>query len=151
MNEKKRKLPEATHLRINRSTPLNFQRNPRQPPHPHNNSNQNPNPKPNIFLPIPNRRQHSPPFNLTLILQLTRIHALTLIPNPRAIIHPPVKLIKHHPLENISLVIDPVEGVVPKVVQDLGGDEEATDGHPEAVREGGYRERCDENWDQAGD
>ena len=91
-----------------------------------NDSNQYANPKPNILFPIPEPCQHPSPLQHALILQSTGLHALTLILNPHAIVLPPVKLIEHDNLEDITLVIDPVEGVVHKVVQHLRGEEEAT-------------------------
>lgn len=54
-------------------------------------------------------------------------------------------------IDYVPSLIDPVEGVVLKVVQYFRGDKEAADRHLVDAVEGGHRERWDKDGDQAGD
>lgn len=72
---------------------------------------------------------------------------MTPLPAP---IHALRKLIHHHPLEHIRLVVDVRERVVPEGVEDGVGDEEAADAHPEAVGEGDDGEGDDEVGEEGG-
>ena len=58
-----------------------------------------------------------------------------------------LKLIDHHALENIALVVDVVEDILPEDVEDLGSDEKAANTHPKSICESSERERYDEVWE----
>jgi hypothetical protein len=73
-----------------------------------------------------------------MALLATRIHAI-------------LKLIHHHALEDIALVINIRKNVFPEDVQDGRVDHEAVDAHPEPVGEGGEGEGDDEDGEEGGD
>lgn len=66
-------------------------------------------------------------------------------------IHAILKLIHHHALEDIALVINITKDVFPEDVQDGWVDHEAVDAHPEPVGEGGEGEGDDEDGEEGGD
>lgn len=76
--------------------------------------------------------------------QLALVHTFTPAWALCTTIRPLRKLVDHHALENVALIVNVVEYVFPKHVQDLGRYHEAVDRHPEPVCEGGESERDDE-------
>ena len=72
---------------------------------------------------------------------------MTPLPTPIASI---LKLVHHHSLKDIRLVVYVVEDVLPEDIEDGGRDEEAADGHPEAVGEGGQGQADDEVGEDGG-
>lgn len=62
-----------------------------------------------------------------------------------------LKLIHHHPLKHVALVVGIVRPVPPKDVQVLRRNHEAANAHPQAVRKGRRRERDDEDGGERGD
>lgn len=61
-----------------------------------------------------------------------------------AVIVAALELVYHHPLEDVGLVVDIVENVSPEGVEDLLGNQESADAHPQTVRKGDYGKGDDE-------
>lgn len=71
--------------------------------------------------------QYSSTLNHTLISQRRIEHTMTLRITVKVTVG---EFVEHHTLEHISLVVDPVEGVVPEFVQNVGRNQETTHRHP---------------------
>lgn len=124
-----------------------IQCNPAKEPRNHNNRDQNANP-----LALPSKRvsirtQHTRPRDATG--QIARGETALAVRCAR--IRAPLKLIDHHPLEYVRLVIDIVENVLPEGVEQRDRVQEAADRHPEAVDKGHESEGDDEGGDEGGD
>jgi len=89
--------------------------------------------------------------NQTLLRQTRDEHTLTSSRTCVTRIHAPDHLISDERAEGISLVIKLIEGVFPEDVEDCWCDEEAADGHPEPVCEGGERKGDHEDGEDGGD
>jgi len=63
-------------------------------------------------------------------------------------IRPPLELVYHHALKDIGLVVDIVEHISPKDIQQGDLDQKATYRHPEAIGKGDESESDDEVGDQ---
>jgi hypothetical protein len=128
-------------------SPLQRQNNPSRNPVPNNNSHHNPHILPHIpgLIAILIQDPLSP--NQALVGQIRLPHALAALP---ARVHPLRKLVDHHPLKDVLLIVPVVEHVFVKHVQDRRRDHEPVDRHPQAVGERHERERDDERGEQAG-
>lgn len=62
-----------------------------------------------------------------------------------------LELVHHHALEDVRLVVDVVEDVLPENIQERHRDQEPSDAHPKAVRKSGQGEGDDEVREDAGD
>ena len=98
------------------------------------NPNKNAHPLTSPTSRIPKRLEDTRPRDLALGRQLTLVHAVAA---GSAVEDTFFELVDHHTLEDVRLVVDVVEDVLPKDVQDGWGDHEAANAHPEAVQEGG--------------
>lgn len=138
---------QATHL-----SPNEPEHQPSQQPQSKRDTQKNTDPLSSLILrTIPIRTQHRLSRNLTLRRQRTIIGAEARWGSSTALISPVCKLIVHHSLEHVGLVVDVAKDVFPKDVEDLVRDEEPADGHPQAVCEGGDGEGDDKVGEEYGD
>lgn len=106
-----------TNLPNQKSSLLQNKNQPPQNPISSNNPNHNPHPRPLKPCMIIKRLQHSRSPNLPYTRQITLIH--TMIPTvriTRTIVNSVLKFIYHHPLEDISLVVNIMEHIFPEYV-----------------------------------
>src|SRR5579871_4319018 len=89
--------------------------------------------------------------NLSNRVQITLVHAMV-VPSGRrrARVCPSFKLVDHHSLEDVRLVINVVENILPERIEDVHRHQKAVDAHPEAVKKSGHGERYDKNREYGG-
>lgn len=94
------------------------------------NSNQNSRPLAFPSCLISKSMEDAGSGNFALIFQRTGIHTMA---SRIAVVCPFGELVDHHPLEDVGLVVDVMENVLPEHVEDGWRNEEASNTHPETV------------------